>query len=111
MGSLTTGVNLPLILGIIGILLTVRRLDTEKQLARGFYIIAVTVLGFISGFMVTAYEPPVVTWLQEVLVASFIHAGAASILYQHGKLALPSEDQFRFKTPPEEMDGTDRTDT
>lgn len=97
MGSISAGVNLPLIAGMIGLLLTVRRMDKDRTLARGFYIMAVTILGFVGGFLVTPYSEPIIPWIQEVLVSAIIHAGAASILYQQGKLMLPSEDHFRFK--------------
>lgn len=94
--SLTAGLSFPVIAGIIGILLGIRAIDTKKKLARGFYITALLVAGFAAGFIITPYTEPFITWLQSAVMAGVAHAGAASILYQTGKLTLPSEDQFRF---------------
>lgn len=88
--NLASEVNLPLIGAIIGILLAVRGLDTKGKLARGFYIIAVLVLGFAGGLLVTNNIG------KELIIAGIIHAGAASILYQTGKLIVPSQKDFKL---------------
>ncbi len=100
--NLAANINGGLILAIIALLLVVRRLDTlgnlkwlfKKPLARGFYIVAVLVLGFIAGCL--AYSPFNLIHWNKILIGGILHAGAASILYQTGKLAMPSEKDFKF---------------
>jgi len=86
--ELDSFIKVGLVAGIIGILQGIKALDTKGKLAGGFYILAAMCLGFLSGFIVTPYAEPFITWLQSVGVSGVTYAGAASILYQTGKLTL-----------------------
>jgi len=86
--ELESFVKVGLVAGIIGILQGVKALDTKNKLASGFYILAAMFLGFLSGFVVTPYVTPFILWIQDVIVSGITYAGAASILYQTGKLTL-----------------------
>lgn len=86
------GINVALIGGIIGILFTLRRLDGGKRFGKKFYVLAVVILGFIAGVIVTE------KWIWNFMLTSgIIHAGVASIAYQTGKLMLPGEEKFFHK--------------
>lgn len=83
------GINVALIGGIIGILFTLRRLDGGKRFGKKFYVVAVVILGFLSGVIATD------KWVWNFMLTSgIIHAGVASIVYQTGKLVLPGEEKF-----------------
>jgi hypothetical protein len=85
--NLFAGVNVAMVAGIIGILLGVRAIDRGKKLGSGAYIIGAMVLGFLAAALV------VNPWTPRAWLASGIaHAGAASILYQFGKLVIPGND-------------------
>jgi len=79
------GVNVGFLVGIIGILNIVRKLDKKKHLAGGFYLIAVMVLGMIAGLVV------VKGGFGDKLMGGMAHAGIASILYQYMKKLIPSK--------------------
>ena len=84
--------------GIIGILQAIKVLDSKGKLAAGFYILAAIVLGFLGGFILTPYAAPFIQWLQRSAVAGVTYAGAASILYQTGKLiVIPHADGVSAK--------------
>jgi len=86
-------VNMAFVGGIIGILQAIKALDTKGRFASGFYIIGALVLGFLGGFILTPYEAPVIQWLQKAAVSGVTYAGAASILFQTGKLIVtPTQD-------------------
>ena len=85
--------NVGLVGGIIAILQVIKTADTKHKLAKGFYIIAALVLGFLSGFVVTPYSEPIVQWVQAVIMNGVVYAGAASILYQTGKLGLSTDTE------------------
>jgi hypothetical protein len=94
----TLGLNAAIIGGIIGILQGIKALDTAGKLAKGFYIIAAMAFGFACGFIVTAYSAPFVQWVQKAAGAGISYAGAASILYQTGKLVVaPASDDGQGK--------------
>jgi hypothetical protein len=76
-----------MVAGIIGILLGVRAVDTKRRLGSGSYIIGAMLLGFVAAALVVS------PWsLRGWLASGIAHAGAASILYQTGKLLLPGND-------------------
>ena len=85
--NLFAGVNVAMVAGIIGILLGVRAVDSRKLLGSGAYIIGAMLLGFVAAALVVS------PWsLRGWLASGIAHAGAASILYQTGKLIVPWND-------------------
>lgn len=92
--NLFPGVNVGMVAGIIGILLGVRFADPKKKLGKGAYIIGAMVLGFLGAALVV--KP---FTLSGWITSGISHAGAASILYQFGKLVIPSADQYWLKRP------------
>jgi hypothetical protein len=83
--NLFPGVNVGMVAGIIGILLGVKAVAQDK-LPKWSYIVAVMVLGFVASAVVIS------PWTWKGWVASGIsHAGAASILYQFGKIFIPAK--------------------
>jgi len=92
--NLFAGVNVAMIAGIIGILLGVRAVDRKKKLGKGAYVIGAMICGFVGAAAV------VHPWtLSGWIVSGIAHAGAASVLYQTGKLILPGPDQYWLKRP------------
>jgi hypothetical protein len=92
--QLFAGINVAMVAGVIGILLGIRAVDRKKKLGKGAYVIGAMVLGFLGAACVT--KPFSVSgWI----VAGIAHAGAASILYQAGKLVLPGPDRYWLKRP------------
>jgi len=93
--SLFAGLNVGMVAGVIGVLLGVRAVDRKKRLGKGAYVIGAMVLGFLgAAFVVQPFT------LSAWIVAGIAHAGAASILYQAGKLVLPGPDRYWLKRPP-----------
>ena len=86
------GINLALIAGIIGILFTMKKLDTKEKFGKKFYVVAVLVLGFLAGALLVSRK----FQFNFMLVQGIIHAGVASILYQTGKIVVPSADDGFF---------------
>ncbi len=84
------GIDFKLIAGIIGVLFAVRRIDQKGFFGQKFYVIAVLIFGFLAGAFLVSEK----LMLQPMLTQGLIHAGVASILYQTGKLVIPSEDGF-----------------
>jgi len=84
LGLQSGGLNLVMIVGIIGILQLVKTLDKKKVLKKDFYLIAVLAGGVLAGVLVAEHT------LKGFIVATVAHAGVASILYQYGKKILPS---------------------
>lgn len=79
--------------GIIAILQAIKAFDTKGKLAKGFYILAALILGFLCGFIVTPYETETIQWLQKVAMNGIAYGGAASVLYQTGKLTLSQDTE------------------
>jgi len=93
--NLFAGMNTAMVAGVIGILLGVRAVDRKKKLGKGAYVIGAMLFGFIgAAFVVKPFT------LSGWIVAGIAHAGAASILYQAGKLVLPGPDQYWLRRPP-----------
>jgi hypothetical protein len=85
--NLFAGVNLAMIAGIIGVLLGVKLIDRKGVLGKGFFVAAAMLLGFLgAAFVVKPFT------IKEWIPSGVAHAGAASILYQFGKLVLPGND-------------------
>lgn len=68
------GINIGLIVGIIGLLFALKRLDIKHFFRSGFYLIAVVVLGLLAGFIVAKGN---------FIISGISHAGIASLLYQY----------------------------
>jgi len=95
--SLFAGLNLAMIGGIIGILLAVRAVDRKHRLGKGAYVIGSVVLGFVAGAL-TSDPLTLRVWLERGIT----YAGAASILYQFGKLLIPEQlnpDRYWVRRP------------
>ena len=90
-------VNTAFVGGIIAILQTIKLMDTQGKLASGFYVIGALVLGFLGGFIITPYVAPFVQWMQKAAVSGVTYAGAASILFQTGKLVLVKREDGSAK--------------
>lgn len=93
--DLFAGVNVAMVAGIIGVLLGIRASDSKAQkLGKGFYIVLAMILGFVGAALVV--KPfTIKNWIP----SGIAHAGAASILYQFGKLVLPGNDYTFLKKP------------
>lgn len=83
--NLFPGVNMGMVAGVIGILLGVRAASGDK-LPKWVYIVGAMILGFIAALVVV--EP--FTW-KGWIISGITHAGAASILYQTGKLIVTKD--------------------
>lgn len=79
--------------GIIALLQVIKSFDKKEKLAKGFYIAAAVILGFLCGFVVTPYDENTIHWLQKVAMNGIAYGGAASLLYQTGKLTLNHDPQ------------------
>ena len=97
--TILQNINFALVGGIIGILFTVKRLDTKGILGKKFYIVSVLVFGFCAGAFLVSEK---FLW-QPMITQGLIHAGVSSILYQTGKLFVPSEDGFFSKEKADEV--------
>ena len=92
-GGLFPGVDMALVLGLIVILLIVRMADRPdptkgkvKRLGNGAYTAIVAVLAFALAFIaVRPFD------FREWIGSGIKHAGAASILYQIAKAAIPAK--------------------
>lgn len=100
LGGLFPGVDMARVLGLIVILLIVRMADRPdakkgkvKRLGNGAYSIIVAGGGFLLAFL--AVRPFDV---REWIGSGISHAGAASILYQIAKVAVPKEITLFGKT-------------
>ena len=74
--------------GIVVILQVIKSLDKSKKLQKGFYILSALILGFLTGFITTSFYTPLIHWIQESIGAGIAMGGAASLLYQTGKLTI-----------------------
>lgn len=84
LGLQTGGLNLTMIVGIIGILQLIKQFDKKHTLKKDFYLIAVLAGGVIAGIMVAEHT------FTGFVSATIGHAGVASILYQYGVKLLPN---------------------
>lgn len=81
--NLFPGVNIGMVAGIIGVLLGVKAI-AQGKLPSWFYIAAVMALGFVSAALVVSPFQ-----MRGWIISGIAHAGAASILYQFGKMLIP----------------------
>lgn len=83
--NLFPGVNMGMVAGVIGILLGVR-LASGGKLPKWVYVVGAMTLGFVAAAVVV--DPFTIKgWI----ASGISHAGAASILYQSGKIILSKD--------------------
>ncbi len=101
LGLQAGGLNLTMIVGIIGILQLIKQFDKKQVLKKDFYLIAVLAGGIIAGIMVAEHT------FTGFVSATVGHAGVASILYQYGVKLLPNTGKkFQLFQVPEKEDHT-----
>ena len=84
----TGSINVGVLVGIIGLLLLIKKFDSKKILGGGFYLIAVVILGLIVGTLLSK------DGIKEAIISGLAHAGVASLIYQYGEKLLPTKRKW-----------------
>lgn len=84
----TGGINVGFLVGILGLLQIVKKIDTKKQLGSGFYLIAVVVFGLLVG-IVTGEGG-----FMGRTINGIAHAGVASLIYQYANKLIPQKNKI-----------------